>query len=168
MKHNPVTEALAAQLSQPEVRMLDALETAWRILDAAAEGLRQDHAHPQAELLEEFSETLKESTENIADEILGEREELYGGELDVSGQEIEQISLEEDFVQIYHGWLQFLKNPRYSSHVFDSTDESALAEVLRHAVTYHMRQPLKKGVTDKQLVEAAKDAYEDRARRQRR
>ena len=163
MRRNPVVPELAAQLSESEVRMLNALESAWRILSAASEGLHEKGAHNQADVLDEFAEPIAAVMEDIATEMLEEGTEREGGELEQSGIEIEYASLEEDFAMIYRDWLDYLEGR--GMREFDGD----LASVLRHAATYHptMRQPLKEGITDDQLIDAAQDAYEDQNRRRR-
>jgi len=167
VKRNPVTAAYTALLSEPEVRMFNALESAWRVLLAAADGLREDRAPVQAEVLEEFAESLQGAAEQMAEEVLGEGGEdlLEGSWFEQTGQEIEQVSLEDDLAAIYADWLRHLEGaPTY--RVFETHDEAELAEFLRKVLHFHpaLGQSLRPEVTDRQLVAAAQDAYLSQAR----
>ena len=166
-KRNPVTEPYANLLSEPEVRMFDALESAWRVLLAAADGLREDRAPVQAEVLEEFAESLQGAAEEMAEEVLGEggAELLEGSWFEQSGQEVEQISLEDDLAAIYADWLRNLEG-EWTYRVFETRDEAELAALLRKVVHLHpaVGQPLLPKVTDQQLIAAAQDAYLSQAR----
>ena len=165
MRQNPVVVELAEQLSEPEVRMLNALEASWRILTAASEGLREDNAHNQADILDSLAEVLFDTAENISTEILEGGEEREGSELELSGQENEYCSLEDDFAMIYRDWIDFQRG--VGNRDFGDGTDAQLAAVLRHAAHYHpsLHQPLKEDVTDLQLIAAAQDEYRERMRR---
>lgn len=157
---NPVEPDLRAILSDQDVLMLDALEAAWRILEAASEALRIRGAHARADDLDAFTVMLQEHAEHVAEEVLSgvSEEPLEGGELELSGREIEAESLEEGLAIVYADWIEYLETGD-SSRFRVPDDQRTLAEILRHVA-----MPTRK-VTDWQLIEAARDAYDQRVGR---
>jgi len=161
---NPVIAELAEKLSWPEVRMLNALEAAYLLLDREADNLYEAGAEAQAIELSVFAEDIVGRIEEIAEEVLGERDEPEGSELELSGRETEQSSLEADLADAYHDWIVFSSGDVPMRH-FESREE--FIELLRHIAHYHpsLGRPLDPAVTDEQLLDAARDSYEEYRRR---
>ena len=133
-------------LSKVDLALLDELESAAQHLDAAAMKAYQLGMHEEAELLDEACTEVWAELEWAASEI---RE---GGDLDVFGQEAES-STYELFAKAY---AEHLERKR---HVATKKD---LANHLRSVAGYEPK--FRKSTKDKVLVEAAKDAYENRKR----
>ena len=163
LRKNPVQPHLASQLSEPEVRMFNALEAAYRILVAASDSLYEDGADGLASVLDVLSENIAQEIEDMASEIISEGEPLEVGALDLSGREIEQIGLEDDFAIIYHDWLEYQAGTPTSRHFENENDLPAL---LRHVAA--SSRGFLTTTTDAQLIEAAQDAYESQRARRRR
>ena len=166
MLRNPVVESLRELLSWPEVRMLNALEAAYRLLDAESDNLYEAGAEAQATELSVVAEDIVGRIEEIAEEVLGEREDPEGGDLELSGREVEQISLESDLANVYADWLRFSRGER-PLRSFESRDE--FIAILRHVAHVHpsLGHPLDPSVTNQQLFEAAQDAYDSIVSRRR-
>lgn len=167
-RKNPVKAHLSSMLSNADVRMFNALEASYDVLLSVADGLREDGAHPQAELLEGFAEQMQVRVEDMANEVLGEGggEVLEGGDLDRSGQEVEQISIDDDLARLYADWLTHISGGK-SSRVFETRDDAELASAVRYAAHFHpgYGKPLLERVTDEQLIAAAQDSYNEYLRR---
>jgi len=167
MMQNPVMMHLREVLSPNEVLMFDVLEGAWRQLDEGADELYERGAESQAIELSVIAEDIAGRIEEMAEEVLGEREEPEGSEFERSGEEVEQISMEDDLVSAYAAWLRFENG--YQPYPFCFENREDFVDTLRHIAHHHPSsgQPLDPSVTDEQLIEAAKDAYEDQLRRRR-
>jgi hypothetical protein len=167
MFRNPVVAELRELLSQNEVHMFDVLEAAWHILDEGAYELYERGADAQATELAVIAEDIAVRIEEMAEEVLGEREEPEGSEFERSGREIEQTSIEDDLVSAYAAWLRFENGHPPYPFAFDSREDfvDTLRRIAHHHPSHH--QPLDPSVTDEQLIEAARDAYEDRVRKLR-
>lgn len=167
LMQNPVVEHLREILSPNEVLMFDVLEAAWRLLDEGAAELYDRGADSQATELAVIAEDIANKIEEMAEEVLGEREEPEGSGFELSGKEVEQISMEDDLVSAYAAWLRFEKGYQPYPFCFESRED--FIDTLRHIAHHHpsLGQPLKESVTDEQLIEAARDAYEDQLRKRR-
>jgi hypothetical protein len=155
-RRNPVDPLFRGMLAANDVVMLDALEAAWRVLQAATDALREQGGHTQADILDGLTDQLQETTEHIIEALTEEGGEdlLEGSELELSGEEREAATLEEDLVAIYADWLRYLETGDAQRFCLPD-DQRALAAVLRDAAG----PGLLESTTDMQLVEAARDVY---------
>lgn len=153
---NPLQRRFAKDLTPEDVLLLNALHEASEVLLSAADSLRGIGSHKNAELLEVISDNILEQLEYSAEEIIeGEEKE------DIEPSDEDFSTFEEDIARIYFDYLNWLKGGPSDRHEDSFGTTKRFASLLRH-VAAHYQLTLGEDVTDEQIIEAARDAYESR------
>ena len=157
MLPNPLAKLFAEELSEGDVILLNALKDASDVLLSAADALRDIGSHENAETLEFIAEQALEHLEHSAEEIIGERDATE--DLEPSQEQFSDFS--EELANIYADYLIWLDGGFSERDDYSFGSEKSFGELLRHVATHH-QLTIKEDVTDEQLIDAARDAYESR------
>lgn len=135
--------------------LLDSLQEAYRVLFVGAQKLREEFGdHDKATILEVHGEELADVTEAIASQI------------DEDTAEPDRMSsVEEEFSNVWQDFLQWQAGEPSSRCEYSYGSKKRLGSLLRNILMEcAVGIPLRKDVTDDELIEAAKDAWFARSR----
>jgi len=157
-KGNPLRRPFSEELSSEDVIFLNALNDSSTLILNAADRLRDIGAHANAEALEVIAEQIIEQLEQGLEEATEFDPTEFG-----EPEDEEFSTLDEDYAAIYADYLARLAgDPPLSSRGNECfATQRRFADLLRD-VPSHYGLFVRKDVTDEQLIEAAKDAYEAR------
>ena len=153
---NPLQERFAEALTSEDVLLLNALHEASNVLLLAADSLRSVGSHANAETLEVISDHILEQLEHSAEEIAeGDEKE------DIEPSREEFATFDEDLAYIYSDYLSWLRGGPSDRDDYSFGTKKRFADLLR-SVPHHYQLTIREDVTDEQIIEAARDAYESR------
>ena len=155
-KTNPLLRRFSKDLTTGDVVMLDALHEASTTLLSAADDLRSIDSHTNAEILEGIADYILKQLEHSAEEIIeGEQTE------DLEPSQEEFATFDEDLAYIYSDYLNWLRGGPSDRDEYCFGTKKRFADFLR-SVAQHYQLTVSEDVTDDQIIEAARDAYEHR------